>query len=160
MNESVKALAADCAAIMIAAIAVGMAVNLAHPRGYDLVRKGSTPGSRVVIIGVDEARLKHQSTAVRFIDARDPEEYRTGRIPGALNIPAQYGKLPSLDDESSPLGPGAEPVLYCDGPECGSAEKLAARIIDAGYRRHVYILREGYPGWIAAGQPIERGEER
>lgn len=160
MNEGWRLIARDCAAIVVVAIVGGVALNLLHPRGYALMKKEGPVGGQIVFIGLDEARIKHQSPAVRFIDAREPEEFAAGRIPGAVNIPAVQGAVPRFDDEASPLGPATEVVLYCDGPACGAAEKLAGRIIDAGYRRHVYILRDGYPGWTAAGLPREQGDTR
>lgn len=63
-----------------------------------------------------------------LVDVRLPEEYRQGRLPGALNLP-----LPQLRAESSRLDPKACHVVYCDSGRRSAAAAwlLCERGIDA-----------------------------
>lgn len=43
-----------------------------------------------------------------IVDVREPGEYRSGHIPGAVSVP-----LSNLDQAAAKLDPGAETVLVC-----------------------------------------------
>ena len=80
-----------------------------------------------------------------LIDVRTPEEFASGHIEGAVNIPVEemQGRLDEI--------PGDAPiVVYC---RSGNRSAAAARILtDAGYA-HVYDLG-GIKDWVAEGLPI------
>jgi len=85
----------------------------------------------------------------RFVDVRTPEEYASGHVPGAINIPRDQlaSRLASLEDARDRL------VVYCErGPR---AEAAAATLVNAGFTgvRH---LKGDMAGWRAAGLPIEK----
>src|SRR3990172_8914218 len=108
--------------------------RLAEPHVYDAVR---------AVRGLAERRLA-------VIDARPPEEYRAGHIPGALSVP-----LEQLEERIRVLPARKEIVAYCRGPYCLMAyhavEKLRAR------GRRARRLVEGLPEWRAAGLRVETG---
>ncbi len=148
----------DALVIIIAAAAIGLAINLCNPRGFEPVPRRSLAYRKILPITVVEAKLKYDANIARFIDARETHEYDTTRIAGAVSIPALDGPLPGKGRDTSVLGAPAEIVIYCDGPDCGASDILARRVIDAGYSRSVYILDKGLPEWEARGFPVERGE--
>lgn len=86
-------------------------------------------------------------TAPVVIDVRTPEEYATGHIPGALNIP--YDQVAArISEVDAPNGV----ALYCMmGPR---ARKGESALLDAGYRS-VLHLEGGFAAWQAAGLPVD-----
>ena len=80
-----------------------------------------------------------------LIDVRTPEEFASGHIEGAVNIPVEEmaGRLDEI--------PGDTPiVVYC---RSGNRSATAARILtEAGYAP-VYDLG-GIQDWVAEGLPI------
>ncbi len=81
------------------------------------------------------------------IDVRTAEEFATGHIPGALNIP--------FDQVADKIGEVDAPhgvALYCMvGPRARKGEKALA---EAGYGS-VFHLEGGLAAWQAAGLPVE-----
>ncbi|WP_316415085.1 rhodanese-like domain-containing protein [Mesoterricola silvestris] len=96
----------------------------------------------------------------RFVDARLPEDFVYGHIPGALNLPLRVtdfeARLKAL--LASPQGTLAGPVVvYCSG--CCSTDSLflAQRLLEAGFSQ-VQVFKDGYPGWARAGYPRAMGQ--
>ena len=90
---------------------------------------------------------RESGTAPAGIDVRTPEEYASGHIPGALNIP--FDEVPTRTAEID----GSHGVaLYCMvGPR---ARKGESALLAAGYEK-VFHLEGGLAAWQAAGFPIE-----
>jgi rhodanese-related sulfurtransferase len=86
--------------------------------------------------------------AYQLIDVRTPEEFASGHIEGAINIPVQ--ELQQRMDEVS----SDEPVvLYC---RSGNRSNQAAQILDGAGYSGVYDLG-GVIAWQQAGLPLETG---
>jgi len=87
-----------------------------------------------------------------FIDARDEEEYKTGHIKGAINLPAErvedYVNL--LDEIPKEM----KIVTYCGGSDCNLSIELANYLVERGYF-DVKIFFGGWIDWQDAGYPIE-----
>lgn len=86
---------------------------------------------------------------VTVLDVRPSEEYESGHIPGAVNLPLRdlkkrLGKLPKKQ----------EVIAYCRGPYCVLAFEAVAELRKKGFKAR--RLEEGYPEWKAAGLPIEQ----
>ena len=81
------------------------------------------------------------------LDVRAPEEFVTGYVPGAVNIPydqvaARLAEVPKDKDV----------VLYC---RSGRRAAMAAEVLAAqGYTRLMH-LEGDMPAWIAQGRPVE-----
>lgn len=94
-------------------------------------------------------------TAVVF-DARPRLEYAMSHIPGALNLAPKPGVSKALyvsdvaevqrvqPDKAAPV------VLYCNGPFCGKAKRLAQELVEVGYTG-VIRYQLGIPVWRALG---------
>lgn len=84
---------------------------------------------------------------VTVLDVRPADEFASGHLPGAVNIP-----LNELESRLAELDPGQDVVAYCRGAYCvlsfEAVAKLRARGLTA--RR----LEEGLPEWRAAGLPV------
>ncbi len=109
----------------------------------------------------DAAREALDSGAVKLVlDVREPEEFREGHVPDAVNIPRGL-----LEIRADPASPAADPSLsaersarvlvYCTkGP--GARSLFAARtLMDMGYE-NVDVLAGGMNAWAEAGLPVER----
>jgi hydroxyacylglutathione hydrolase len=135
---------------------LGVLVNAISPWGIPLfgpVSTGDVEG--IADIGLGEAwALCNQGKAV-FVDARSPEEYRAGHIPGAL--------LLTLDDFEETVATWrnlipSETLLiaYCSGEGCESSREVAALLAEEGYTR-VKVFFGGWEHWTGAGYPVEKG---
>ena len=100
-------------------------------------------------ISPQQARSQQQAgDDLVFVDVRTPEEFASGRVPGAVNIPV--GQLSSRLTE---LGKDDRLVVYCErGPRAALA---ADTLLGAGYT-DVSHLTGDMAGWRAAGLPIEK----
>jgi rhodanese-related sulfurtransferase len=81
------------------------------------------------------------------LDVRTPEEYASGHVPGALNLPHDElgGRLPEIEGRR-----GDEVVVYCErGGRAAAAEDLLRR---AGFSR-VRHLEGDMSGWRSSSLP-------
>ena len=106
-----------------------------------------------------DARALHEG-GVKFVDVRGPELYRAGHVPGAISLPKAMsdGRSEFTQERFSLLiKPEDHVVIYCNGPRCALASLACAEAVKWGYT-NVHYFRDGFPGWKAAGYPIELGE--
>jgi len=85
---------------------------------------------------------------VTVLDVRPPEEYQSGHIPGAINVP-----LSELEEHLSQLDAKQEVVAYCRGPHCVLAFDAVEQLRQKGITAH--RMEYGFPEWKSAGLPIE-----
>lgn len=124
----------------------------------------STPKSPKAPTVLDIPRLSLAGTYSRFqkktavfLDARKPEEYQEGHIPGALNFYGneldQYAPriVPQLTDKSQEI------IAYCHGGDCDLSLQVAKTLKEQGYSQ-VKIFQDGWPAWTKAGYPRALGE--
>ena len=85
---------------------------------------------------------------VTLIDIREPDEFATGHVAGALSRP-----LSAFDAAHLGTAPGREVVFTCrTGMRTGShCDRLADRI-----EGQAYVLEGGLDAWRAAGLPVAR----
>jgi rhodanese-related sulfurtransferase len=95
--------------------------------------------------------LQSGEAGIIVIDARTPEAYAKGHVPGALNLP--YRKIDSSTTAS--LSRDRVIVTYCDGVFCNASTKAAARLSGLGFR--VKEMLDGMDGWKREGYPVETG---
>ena len=88
---------------------------------------------------------------VTVLDVRPPEEYASGHVPGAINIP-----LHELEQRLEELDKNQEIVAYCRGPHCVLAFDAVARLREKGMNAR--RMEDGYPEWKTAGLPIEENQ--
>jgi len=88
---------------------------------------------------------------VTVLDVRPPEEYESGHIPGAINVP-----LAEIEQHLADLPKEQDIIAYCRGAYCVLAFEAVATLRDKGFKAR--RLEEGYPEWKAAGLPVEGGE--
>ena len=94
---------------------------------------------------------QQKGNAPQIVDVRTPEEYATGHVPGAVNIPHT-----DLADRLSEVESENGVVLYCMvGPRARIGEKVLQQ---AGVTK-IFHLEGGFAAWRESGLPIgESGE--
>jgi rhodanese-related sulfurtransferase len=103
-------------------------------------------------IALEDFRRLHAAGAVLTIDVREPIAFKTGHIPGALNVP-----LDELDSRAGELQAraGRRPIVaYCACLD----EHASARAVDILNARglvNVSALVGGLRAWIAGGGRIQ-----
>lgn len=121
----------------------------------------SEPGDPPFVT-IDGAQVDFNSEATVFVDAREPEEFECGTIPGAVSIPFDY--LPETDLElyfDSALGglpKNRRIVVFCSGDECDLSIHMARNMQAVGYT-NLAIFFGGSREWERFGLPMERRRE-
>lgn len=85
-----------------------------------------------------------------LIDARSPQMYAQGHVPGAINIP--HAKIVGSRMQAYP--PSTLFVVYCAGPHCNGAARAAVRLAQLG--RPVKLMAGGVTGWLDEGFALAR----
>lgn len=136
------------------------------------VQQTETPESRVLMVPPAEAKvanshfnsrlaletdpsdvysdLKNGVDRIVVIDARTPETFARGHVPGAINLP--YRTITRTTTVSLSLDKIL--VTYCDGVFCNASTKAAAKLSALGFR--VKEMLDGMNGWSKEGYPVEK----
>jgi rhodanese-related sulfurtransferase len=100
------------------------------------------------------AELLRSRPDVRLLDVRTPGEYESAHIPGAYNVP-----LDTLGEHAAEIRATVnEPVvLIC---QSGARARRAEEALKECSMVNLHVLEGGVNGWIAAGEPVNRGVAR
>ena len=89
------------------------------------------------------------------MDARNPAQYESGHIRGAINLPWSR-----VDEHVIEIAEGIEPgkhiITYCDGATCILSKELALYLRDMGFVS-VRVLVNGWTVWKNTHLPVESG---
>ncbi|MDA8363112.1 MAG: metalloregulator ArsR/SmtB family transcription factor [Gammaproteobacteria bacterium] len=116
-------------------------------RSYLTVKDDLEPVPRAELL--DRAR----QGLVTVVDVRPEEEYASGHVPGAMNLPIR-----NLEQKLRDLPHDQEIVAYCRGPHCVLAYDAVARLRREGFQAR--RLEGGFPEWREAGMPVEIASSR
>ena len=96
--------------------------------------------------------LRAGARDIVVIDARTPEVFAEGHVPGSVNLPFR-----EIDGESAAavLREGVVAVTYCAGPHCNAATQAALRLAQLGYP--VKEMLGGLDYWRRSGYPVATG---
>ncbi len=94
-----------------------------------------------------------KGAAVVVVDARTPQAYARGHIPGAVNLPHRTMTAKA----AAALDRRALHVVYCDGIGCNASTKGAYNLRKLGFR--VKELIGGIEWWKKDGYPVRRGSK-
>jgi rhodanese-related sulfurtransferase len=153
----------ESAVIVMCAIVAGLCANFLRSQGVSITSrrpvtvevadsiffqeatrdKADVLSQPVVIRKIQLIRLLQRKTVV-LLDARTPEEYTTGHIPGALNVPAE--ELYQYENVLNQIPRDQWIICYCDGPPCDLGELLASQLFTMGYPRVAFYL-DGLNDW-------------
>ena len=181
-----KAALVEALLITITAAAIGLGVNVVHPKrvsistkrppvvaANDSVLAEELPGVAIsggndalpnlqetpngpITVNTDQVRRLIAGGKAVLIDARDKSEYETAHIPGAINLP--FERLSAHAKTITSLPRDKWLICYCDGPPCDLGELLASELWSAGYSV-VAIYQEGLEAWKKSNN-VEQGGEK
>jgi rhodanese-related sulfurtransferase len=103
----------------------------------------------VLEIDVDELARRLEAQAV-LIDVREPDEYVSGHVPGALLIP-----MSDVPDRVADFPVGPELLLVC---RSGARSMRVGEFLDAQGRTCVNVAG-GTLAWVASGREVVAGNE-
>jgi len=103
-------------------------------------------------ITIPELKAAIATGKVTLLDANGTESWQKGHIASAINFKADQDKLANL----LPKDKNALVVAYCGGPKCMAYKAAAAAAQKLGYT-NVKHLPAGIKGWVAAGEPTDKG---
>ena len=133
---------------MIAARAVARATAIA----ITLLCSAAAAGDLAPSISPDELRARQQQgISLQILDVRTAEEYATGHLPGAVNIPHT-----DLADRLSEVESKNGVVLYC---MVGPRARLGEEILQRAGVSEILHLEGGMAAWMESGFPIEKSGE-
>jgi len=150
------------ALIALAFSIVGLGANLIPSRHipwfYSPAQEIIVSGQKLSIISAEDASKLINDPLNIFIDTREEKDYMKGHVAGAFSLPPEEKEIrfPSVEPM---ITNEARLIVYCYGPECDMAEKVAAFLIDLGYP-NLAIMHEGYIEWEKKGFPVERSGRR
>lgn len=99
-------------------------------------------------------RERLHQVGVLILDARSPDEFLEGHIPGAKNLPYyEVSEKAALVLKEVPFD--QEIITYCEGIECSNAEDLAFFLKEKGYK-HVKVFEGGWEEWVENKMPVEK----
>ena len=147
--------------ICIAAVAIGLLVNLLRPQGIDLINHSDDNNHLSVSPEVEgaspitlaEAFEKLKNNRAVFIDARSEYDFKAGHIKTALNLQEKNLDI-WMPDFFEKTPPETLLITYCSGPRCHLAESLALKLYELGYF-NVRYMTAGWKAWQASTYPVE-----
>ncbi|MBN2001622.1 rhodanese-like domain-containing protein [candidate division KSB1 bacterium] len=158
--------------LIILAMALGLPANWINPKGIPLGFTRPTAVSaadslftlpvgdqhqrldKPLTINTDQVHTLQNAEKAILLDARSLTEYRSGHIPGAVNLP--YEEIFEHEDIYNSLPYDKWLICYCEGPPCDLGELLAWELFNMGYTA-VAIYTDGLNEWIKT-QDVERVE--
>jgi rhodanese-related sulfurtransferase len=145
--------------VILIAIAVSLAVaaNALSPRGLswkeplghglraEVVAAGLTP------VDVKDIRALLADRSILFLDVRPAEEFDTGHLPGAKNIPWNRIIGDAGDASAELRNPIDRPIIvYCSNEFCVFSLQVGAQLKRNGHR-NVAVFVDGYEAWWNTG---------
>jgi len=111
---------------------------------WPLVREGAGGRSVSTLAATQMINSRH----AQIVDVRRPEEFATGSVPNARNIP-----LAEIGQRCSELRKDRPVILVCNH---GRTANGAVPKLRAGGIGEVYVLAGGVAAWREAGLPIRK----
>ena len=147
--------------IIIISGAFGIGVNAFRAEGIPLVERWQEKVLNEQLTGglpavsLKQAKEAHESGDALFVDARDPEFFEQGHIPGAVSLPVRDfdSVFPRLKGK---LRAAPRIITYCDGASCETSVELTEKLLFAGLE-YIEIFTGGIQQWQGAGQPVVAG---
>ncbi len=139
--------------IFVISILSGLLFNSLSANGIPLLYKSPDLKSGTRLTPEQTYQLYRDGRAI-FIDTRYREEFESGHIRNAVNLPANSSR-----DEImvflKPIQKNKIIVTYCSSPYCNSSRRLAGFLSYRGYEM-VYVFLAGFEEWEKKGYPMDR----
>ncbi len=132
-------------------ISAAFAFNASLALAKDMTAKDLVAEAKknIASISVSDAKALLDKGGATFLDCREPKEYKSGHIPGAVNIPRgllefKIGK--KIPDKNASI------VIYCKSG--GRASLGCCNLVRMGYK-NIKNIDGGWKAWSKAGYPVE-----
>ena len=102
-------------------------------------------------VNLEFSKYHFDAGSAVFIDARDSEDYESGHIENAMNIPYDYYE--DYEDVINGLDDSGIYIIYCSGEECSLSIDLADYLYNEKLIDKLLIFEGGWPQWRGAGYP-------
>ena len=139
--------------VLIVALMLGIAFVFNAPAALakDMTAKDLVAEAKknVTMISLDEAKALFDKGGVTFLDCRDAKEFKSGHVPGAVNI--SRGVLEFKIEKKIP-DKNANIVMYC---KTGGRGCLACESIGKMGYKNVKNMDGGWKAWEKAGYPVD-----
>lgn len=89
-----------------------------------------------------------------FVDARDPNQYASSHIKGAINLPETKVGV-ETQGTIEKLLQYENVVVYCDSKACACSAQLAWILRSRYQMKNVHVLERGLGGWLRSQYPVE-----
>ncbi len=120
------------------------------------IAEGLPEEAGIHLIGLAAARSFFESGTGPVLDARPPEQYDQGHLPGAINC-FVYELEQYLPRVLQQVAPDTPVMLYCSGEDCEDSYFLAQDLKEIGFKR-LYVYKGGYDQWLQEGLPVVTGD--
>tara|TARA_B100000315_G_C14263918_1_gene445488 strand:- start:154 stop:636 length:483 start_codon:yes stop_codon:yes gene_type:complete len=104
-----------------------------------------------MLVNLEFSKYHFDAGSAIFIDARDPEDFKSGHIQNAINIPYDYYE--DYEDVIDGLDDLSIYIIYCSGDECSLSIDLADYLYNEKLIDKLLIFEGGWPEWRDAGYP-------
>lgn len=139
--------------IIIVALIIGFAFsfNTSMALAKDMTAKDlvAEAQKKITVISVAEAKAHFDKGGVVFLDCREEKEYKSGHVPGAINI--SRGLLEFQIENKIP-DKNTTVIMYC---KSGGRASLACCSIDKMGYKNVKNMDGGWQAWAKAGYPVD-----
>jgi rhodanese-related sulfurtransferase len=145
--------------IFLASVVCGLASNLLSENPLPLFKAMATPAPAAGAVSFTEAdadfvRQLSADPGTVLIDARVPELFSQGHIPGAISLPlSRFDGL--ISERLAQLRAARLVVVYCSGWSCNDSYDLARRLQDKGFK-DLLLYRGGVEDWQEKGNAVAR----
>ncbi|HLX13176.1 MAG TPA: rhodanese-like domain-containing protein [Bacteroidota bacterium] len=100
------------------------------------------------VISLDQVKRLLKEKRGVFVDAREPDEFDAGHLPGAINIP--YLESENHFNQMMQIPQDTLIVVYCSSSECPLGRDLIDFMRGMDFKK-VMLYDEGWEGWTKAG---------
>lgn len=146
-------------AIIIASVVCGLTANFIAEKPLPLFNVLAKPVPVAGAVGFTEVDADFVSQlgsdpGTVLIDARVPELFNQGHIPGAISLPlSRFDGL--IAERMAQLRAAKLLVVYCSGPNCSDSHELALRLKKNGFK-DLLLYRGGMEDWLEKGNAVAR----
>ena len=158
-------LAGACASLLALAAFLGVMVNQLRPAATRLPWVGDWEHhietrafqAGIPVVFLNGARERLADPAVMVFDARKPELYAAGHLPGARSLPVEEAGA-RLTAFAAELTLHTPLLVYCDGADCSDSLELALKLRGFGFT-DISLYPGGFAEWTAYHGAVRTGEQ-
>lgn len=133
---------------------IGLGVNAISDPSLPLIRKPLPPAEELwTVISAEEVEQRVNEGTAIVVDARDPNEYEIGHIPGSLNLPAK-DFMQAFTEVGEALPRDFAMIVYCQGGACDQSHEVLEQLEVYGFQE-LLLYQDGWEDWKSRGLPTE-----